>query len=84
MSKRNQFRGPGFWNLDAGLYKNFQITERTRFQLRFEAYNVFNHANLYIVGVETEVNSGYVPACFGCSGTTNDRRNVQIAGKIIF
>ncbi len=84
MSKRNQFRGPGFWNLDAGLYKNFRITERVGFQFRFEAYNVFNHANLYIIGVESEVNSGFVPACFGCSGLTQDRRNVQIAGKVIF
>src|SRR5947199_4383008 len=35
MSKRNAFRGPGFWNMDASLYKNFQITESKRLQLRF-------------------------------------------------
>ena len=78
MSKRDAFRGPGFWNLDSALYKNFKLTERYTLQLRFEAYNVFNHANLFIHYSETEVNTGYVPAFF------DGRRNIQIAGKIIF
>ena len=46
--------------------------------MRFEVYNVFNHANAFISGGETEVNTGFVPAFF------NGRRNVQIAGKFIF
>src|SRR6266404_3375664 len=50
MSKRNAFRGPGFWNLDSALYKNFKLTERYTLQLRLEAYNVFNHANLFVSG----------------------------------
>ncbi|MGH9760502.1 MAG: TonB-dependent receptor, partial [Blastocatellia bacterium] len=28
MTKRNAFRGPGQWNLDSGIYKNFVVTER--------------------------------------------------------
>jgi outer membrane receptor protein involved in Fe transport len=78
MSKRGAFRAPGFWNLDSALYKNFRLTERYTLQLRFEAYNVFNHANLFVSGGEAEVNTGFVPAFF------NGRRNVQLAGKIIF
>ncbi|MGA9773262.1 MAG: TonB-dependent receptor [Blastocatellia bacterium] len=78
MTKRNAFRGPGFWNLDAGLFKNFKVTERVNFQLRFEAYNVFNHANLFASTGEAELSTGFVPANF------DGRRNVQIAGKIIF
>ncbi|HJQ27161.1 MAG TPA: TonB-dependent receptor [Blastocatellia bacterium] len=78
MSKRNAFRGPGAWNLDGALYKNFHVTEGKQLQLRFEVYNVFNHANLFISGGETEVNTGYVPAFF------DGRRNVQLAGKFIF
>ncbi len=78
MSERNAFRGPGFWNLDGALYKNFKFTERVGLQLRFEVYNVFNHANLFISGGEAEVNTGFVPAFF------DGRRNVQIAGKILF
>ncbi|MFL6215309.1 MAG: TonB-dependent receptor domain-containing protein [Blastocatellia bacterium] len=78
MSRRNLFRGPGFWNLDASLYKNFQITEGQRLQLRLETYNTFNHANLFVSGGEAEVNTGYVPAFF------DGRRNVQLAIKYIF
>jgi hypothetical protein len=90
MSKRNAFRGPGFWNLDGGVFKNIRITENVKVQLRVEAYNLFNHANLFISGGEAEINTGattdadgntvggYVPASFF------GRRNIQIAGKIIF
>jgi outer membrane receptor protein involved in Fe transport len=78
MSKRNAFRGPGQWNLDGAVHKNIRIAEGKQLQLRFEVYNVLNHANLFIDGGEAEVNNGFVPAFF------DGRRNVQIAGKFIF
>jgi hypothetical protein len=78
MSKRNAFRAPGIWNLDGALYKNIRVAEGKQIQLRFEVYNVLNHANLFVSGGEAEVNTGYVPAFF------NGRRNVQLAGKFIF
>jgi len=89
MSKRNSFRRPGFWNADTALYKNFKVTERVSLQFRFEAYNVFNHANLYVSGGEADVaGTTFVPACFGrpeCLSTIPaERRNIQLAGKIIF
>jgi hypothetical protein len=83
MTKRNAFRGPGFWSMDGALFKNFKFTERVSFQFRFEAYNVFNHANAFVIygfpDNELAFNpDGFVPAFF------SGRRNVQIAGKIIF
>ena len=89
MSIRNSFRRPGFWNFDSALYKNFKVTERVSLQLRFEAYNVFNHANLFVSGGEADrAGTTFVPACFGrpeCISTNvAERRNVQLAGKIIF
>ena len=45
-SQRNPFTGPGFFNSDFSLFKNFAITERFSGQFRFEAFNVFNHVNL--------------------------------------
>ena len=50
MLGRNTFRGPGLWNMDLGVYKTFKITERFGLQLRGEAYNIFNHSNLYVQG----------------------------------
>jgi hypothetical protein len=48
MTARNAFRGPGYWNFDAGLYKRIRFNEKYALQLRLEAFNVFNHSNLFI------------------------------------
>jgi outer membrane receptor protein involved in Fe transport len=42
---RNQFRGPGYFDADMGLYKTFSIKERFHFGLGATAFNVFNHPN---------------------------------------
>jgi hypothetical protein len=79
MTERNSFRGPGNWNLDMALYKTFRVKEWATIQLRGEVYNVFNHANLYVAGSETDISRfGYVPA------RRDGRRNVQFALRIIF
>jgi hypothetical protein len=43
---RNILRTDGLWNVDFSLFKNILIKENTRLELRFEAYNVFNHIDL--------------------------------------
>ena len=45
-SGRNTIIGPSDWNIDFGLFKNFQATERVKVQYRWEMFNAFNHANL--------------------------------------
>jgi hypothetical protein len=85
MSGRDLFRAPGFWNFDLAVLKNTKITERFSLQLRAELFNVFNHANLYVIGTSADVGAGNtVNACFGCSGSTYDRRQTQLAAKFIF
>ncbi|HEV2859688.1 MAG TPA: carboxypeptidase regulatory-like domain-containing protein [Pyrinomonadaceae bacterium] len=44
-SGRNVFRGPSYWNVDLGIVKMFDITERVRLQFRTEMFNAFNHPN---------------------------------------
>jgi hypothetical protein len=36
-------KGPAFWNADFSLFKNFQINESKKVQLRFSGYNFLNH-----------------------------------------
>jgi hypothetical protein len=42
---RNSLLGPHFRQFDFSLFKNTQLTERLKMELRFEAYNLFNHPN---------------------------------------
>jgi outer membrane receptor protein involved in Fe transport len=42
---RNSLLGPHFRQLDFSIFKNTNITERVKLELRFEAYNLFNHPN---------------------------------------
>jgi len=85
MTKRNQFRGPGLWNFDTGLYKNVKLSERYSIQFRGEVFNAFNHANLYLLAGTTDVAGGGVGVTKGITPNGNlERRNVQLAVKFIF
>ena len=44
---RNAFRGPAFYTVDMGVFKNTKIGERLNVQFRMEAFNLFNRVNLY-------------------------------------
>jgi outer membrane receptor protein involved in Fe transport len=69
-------RGPGRWNLDFSVGKNFPLTERLRLQLRSDMLNVFNHVNL--TGLSTSINSG----TFGRLQSTTGSRVIQLNGRI--
>jgi len=85
MTRRNQFRGPGYWKIDMGVSRNVRLTERYSLQLRAEFFNALNHANLYIAPGTQDVSSGFVGAVKGVTPNGNvERRNVQLAAKFIF
>jgi hypothetical protein len=42
---RNSFRGPGYFNTDLSLRKNFRLHERYGFMVGANAYNILNHVN---------------------------------------
>jgi hypothetical protein len=46
--KPQQFRQPGFSEVDLAAYKRTRLTGRLNFDLRFEFYNLFNYDNLYL------------------------------------
>ena len=48
-SQRNEFRGPGFWNVDFSVSRSFdleRLRSGVRVQLRADLFNLFNHSNL--------------------------------------
>ena len=78
-SGRGMFRGPGQWNLDFSLFKDFAVTERYSVQFRSEAFNLFNHANFSDPTVDLDSpNFGLI------RGTTVNARLVQFALKFSF
>ena len=82
MTKRGAFRAPGTWNIDAGLYKRFRFTDRLAMQLRLEAYNLFNHANLYLNGAEADISATDMITTYIVDG--DGARRLQIAAKFEF
>lgn len=91
MTGRNLFRAPGNWNVDFAIHKSFTLTERMKLQFRAEAFNVFNHSNMYIVGSNTDISAtDYVTAIRGVRADNTlasyapENRNLQLALKFIF
>jgi hypothetical protein len=89
---RNQFVAPGVWNLDMNLQKGFAFSEKGRLQFRAEMYNIFNHSNQYISGLNLDVSSMISPYVQtekggpdGYAGTpVDERRNMQLSLRVIF
>ncbi|HEY2040007.1 MAG TPA: TonB-dependent receptor [Edaphobacter sp.] len=75
---RNAFRQPAFYDMDVAVSRIFPIHERLNFQLRMEAFNVFNHPNLN--AFTTTLSSG----TFGNATGAADPRIFQLAGKLTF
>jgi hypothetical protein len=75
---RNSFHGPGINNWDFGLYKDTNITEKTKLELRFEFFNIFNHAQFF--NPVSDVNSSF----FGQVLDARDPRYIQLAAKFVF
>jgi outer membrane receptor protein involved in Fe transport len=91
--ERNQFFGPGYWTVDGNIFKNFQLTERFKLQIRAEMYNLFNHSNQYVnveaLDVSGLASTPYVQTdkggALGIPGTTSDeRRNIQFGVRLTF
>jgi hypothetical protein len=57
MTARNAFRGPGGWFLDLGLSKRFRFGNNKAVQARFETFDLFNHANMFVHTDSTDISS---------------------------
>jgi hypothetical protein len=76
---RNIVIGPGLIQWDASLLKNFNFTERTFLQFRFEAFNAANHPNW------GNPNNNFSSSSFGrITGTRGTMRELQFGLKLYF
>ncbi len=86
---RSSIPGPGFWEIDMSLSRDFRVREHMSFQLRADAFNLTNSFRAGVPsglttsggsGVTTTVNS----AQFGQILTAMDPRIMQLAAKFVF
>jgi hypothetical protein len=93
-SGRNFLRNSGHWNIDMALFKHFRVTESMAFELRAEAFNIFNHTEFGPVGGDQggaagsggfSSNTGSFGAGnFLQTGTAYSPRILQLGAKFIF
>ena len=79
MTKRNAFRAPGYWNVDLGITKRIRFGANYAIQLRAEAYNLFNHPNMYVNGINADISS-----FSEITGFRDDNRRMQLGVKFEF
>ena len=77
-SGRDILTGPGQVAINLALSRNFQIREHTRLQVRWEAFNVSNHANFQLpADALDKANAGTITAA-------NPARVMQLGARIDF
>jgi hypothetical protein len=72
-------RGPGLKRFDYSLHKQFSITEKRYFELRAEAFNLFNTPTFSSPASQTITSS-----LFGQIRSSQGERNIEIAAKLYF
>jgi len=80
-ASRRSFHGPGMFNTDLALLRNFQIGESKVLQFRLETFNIFNHTQFFgPAAVNGDVNS----SLFGQVVNAAPPRLMQLALKFTF
>jgi hypothetical protein len=70
--------GPGYFNLDAGIHREFAIKERMKLTFRWEMFNTFNHTNF------NNPNAVIGTSSAGTICSTLPARSMQFALKFVF
>jgi hypothetical protein len=80
---RNFLSGPGYRNVNVGLFRDFRLPSRMRLQLRFESTNFFNFVNLgQPEGRIGRANTGAISAT--AAGTQGLMRQMQLGASLSF
>jgi hypothetical protein len=76
---RSIVEGPGYRNVDLGVFRDIRLVGRTQLQLRVETTNIFNIVNLNNPGLSLNA-----PATFGKIRSARDMRRVQLGARLSF
>ena len=87
---RNTFRAPDLQTENISFFRNIKITESKKLELRAECFNIFNHANLFIVPGSNDIAGNFNSVQVQRGGTVDNisnseqHRNIQLAVKFLF
>jgi hypothetical protein len=82
---RTAGRGPDFWQFDASLTKDTNLTEAVKLQFRAEVFNVFNRPNFdFANGVFGTPNFGRIFNTFGRTIGFGTSRQIQLSLRLKF
>jgi len=87
---RDILRGPGLFNLDASLFRDFRLTERFKLQIRAECFSLTNTPHLNNPGTSWSSGStsfGVITSTLNLSGQmagSGGERWLWLAAKVIF
>ena len=84
-SGRNILDAPGLWNIDFSAFKDFNLWEKAKLEFRFEAFNLFNHANFgNPVASFNGISEGVPVGNFGLIGGASEARDIQFGLTLRF
>jgi hypothetical protein len=81
---RNTFVGPGIWQTDMSLTKNFRLTERFNMKFDASAFNLFNRTNFILATGGTANKNNIASGNFGVAGGVLGQRTMQFGLKFSF
>ncbi|UWZ84369.1 TonB-dependent receptor [Occallatibacter riparius] len=87
---RFTYRGPHQINSDVSLARSFSLLDRTRMQLRLDAFNILNYVNLYLpnsdlsLALNSKTGTYSTTSSFGKSIRAFDPRTLQASVKFAF
>jgi Carboxypeptidase regulatory-like domain/TonB dependent receptor/TonB-dependent Receptor Plug Domain len=83
-SPQNNIYGPGYYQVNMSLFKNFSTWREENLQFRADAFNVLNHPTLGTPNGSMDANGGLISGPKFFQNNTPDARFFQLALKYIF
>ena len=78
---RNNLRGPGYWNVDLGLFRSVDLGGSAALQFRVEFLNALNHPNFSNPGnnISDAATFGFITSTTGVG-----ERNIRFGVRVTF
>jgi hypothetical protein len=81
---RGTLTGPGLADLDASLFRNFKLREKTTLEFRAEFFNVLNHTNFGTPNATVFSGTSISPSAGLITTTATTSRQIQFGLKLMF